>query len=364
MFDLELNRLGLIDDFTELNIECHYTKMSQLFLVLDGQDENIELLQKGRIIAKSNDLEHGYLILTREYADENSNRIQIIAPSLNILLNRRIVLGQQSFTGNIEDVIKSFVLVNAVSPSNPSRIIPNLYISTNQGIQGTTAEADSNKPLDSFLYEVCNKHDISWDILMDVVNKKFIFHTWQGTNRSAQQSTNPHVIFSKDRENVLTQDYVESDSDYKNVAIVAGEGEGTARTYVTVNDEISGFERLETFVDARDLQSTYRDENNQEVTLTTTEYQEILTERGKNKLTEYQRIITFESEVDLYSNGVYGVDYFLGDKVSVKNDELGIILHTRIISANEKTTREGTTLQVSFGSNVPNLIDKIKRSVK
>jgi hypothetical protein len=364
VFDRDLNRLGIVDDFGELEIQRHYTKMGQLYLIVDGNAETVELLQKGRILAKADDLQHGYLILTREYLDEKSTQLIIIAPSMNTLLSRRLLFGQQSFTGSVENVMKSFVLVNAVSPANEKRKIPNLFISSSTGIPINTTESGTGEQLDEFLYEIAKKHDISWSVVLDIANKCFVLDVWQGVDRSADQSVNPRIIFSKDRENVLRQHYVESDTDYKNVAIVAGEGEGGARTLVTVNDETSGWDRVEMFVDARDLQSTYMDENDQEITMSPAEYQQMLSERGKSKLAEYQKVITFESDIDLYSNGVYGQDYFLGDKVSVKNDDLGIIMHTRIVSAIEKVTKQGTTLQVNFGSNIPSFLEKVKRAVK
>lgn len=365
VFDSQLNRLGLIDEFVQSTNETHYTKAGSLNLIVDGKKENIDILQKGNILVKTDDLLHGYLIQTREYLDEQSSQLEIIAPSINVLLNSRLVIGQQTFTGDIEDVIKSFVQVNAVNPVNPNRVIPNLFISTNTGIQGTTTETGRDVPLDSFSYELCNKHDMSWDILLDIPNKQFIFHTWQGVDRTTEQSINPHVIFSKDRENILKQNYVESDSNYKNVAIVYSKDDITGEdVYVTVNDSISKGERLEVFIDASDLKRKYKNENGQEMALSIVEFQNLLAERGKKELAGYQKVVTFESDIDLYSNGVFGVDYFLGDKVSVINDDLGIIMHTRIISATEQITKSGTNLQISFGSNIPSLIDKLKRAVK
>lgn len=364
VFDMQLNRLGVIDDFASLNIERHYKKMSRLTMIVEGSKENISLLQKGRILTKSDDLQHGYLIQTREYLDENTSQLEIIAPSLNILLAQRIVLGQQQFTGNIETVIKSFVQTNAISPADTKRIIPNLVVATNSGINITATEATSNTQLDEYLYTLTNKYDMSWDILINHTTKKFSFTTWQGVNRGTQQSANPHVIFSKEFDNVLKQNYVESDGDYKNTAIVAGEGEGVNRVYATVNNNFSGLERHELFVDARDIQKTYRNENDQEITMTATEYQNVLLERGKNKIAEHTRIITFESEVDMYSQFEYGVDYDLGDKVSIVNDDLGIVMHTRVVSAVQSYKRQGESLEIAFGDNIPTLLDKLKRTVK
>lgn len=364
VFDLALNNVGLIDEFIECKFEIHYTRHSQLTLIVDASKDNISLLQEDMIITKTKDLTKGFIIKHFEYMDDASSRILIIAPSINILLNDRIILGQQSFNGNIEDVMKSFVRHNAVNPLNPNRIIPNLNIAANSGININTTEAISDEKLDEYSYELANKYDMTWDILLDHENKKFYFTTWQGKDKSSEQNVNPAVTFSKELDNIIRQEYVKDDLSHRTVAIVAGEGEGINRTYLTVNDQLSGYARKEIFVDARDLQSTYKDENDVDVTLTALQYQGLLTERGNNKLTEYQPIRTFESEIDLYSQFVYGIDFFVGDKISIENEDIGIVMHTRIISARELYTKDGDQLQLDFGSNVPTLIDSIKRMVK
>lgn len=364
VFDANLNRLGVIDVYTSCVIERHYRKLGSLNLIVNGSNDNLSLLQKGNIITKSDDLQRGYIIETVQYTEAAGKEINIIATSLNKLLNRRIVLGQQEFNGNVENVMKSFVQVNAVNPSNTKRIIPNLQIGTNQGIAITTTEGTTNSYLGDYLYEIANKFDISFDILINISTKKFVFTTWQGVDRSTQQTANSRIIFSKEFDNVLSQNYIDSIADYKTTAIVAGEGEGAERVYLTVNDTPTGLNRYELPVDARDIQSTYTDETNTEVTLTPAEYQTVLTERGKNKLSEYKSINTFESEVDPNAQFIYNVDYKLGDKVSVINNDLGITMHTRIVSCIETYQRNGNSLQIDFGDNIPSFIDKVKRAVK
>src|SRR5690606_17200511 len=205
----------------------------------------------------------------------------------------RAIESQQRFSGNVEDVMKGFVNANTINPSNPNRIIPNLRLAANTGITDRTDESKSGGQLDEYLYSICNKFEMSFDILMNHKDKKFEFKTWKGIDRSTRQSINPRVIFSKEFDNVIKQNYVNSDLDKKTVAIVAGEGEGTERKYVTVNDELSGFKRRELFVDARDLQSEYYDENSVSKTMTPAEYEETLKNRGLSKLTEHETIETF-----------------------------------------------------------------------
>ncbi|WP_170211398.1 siphovirus ReqiPepy6 Gp37-like family protein [Robertmurraya siralis] len=364
IFDLNLERKGIVDDFIEVELNSKYDDLGKLHLIVDGTKENVELLQVDRIITKATDITKGYIIKTRDYRDNQSTELEIIAPSINKILNDRLVLGQQEYTGTIENVMKSFVNANAVNPANPNRIIPNLEISENRGIPFEVKEGTVNKPLCDYLYEIAKKNDVSFDILLDHTNKKFVFDVWQGEDRSALQSENPHVIFSKEFENVLTQNYVDDINGYKSTAIVLGEEiEGQTQEIVTVNDDNVGFERKEILVESTNLKRTYRDENGVERTQTEEEYRKLLEENGRNTLAEYQPTKTLESNVDPLSNFIYGVDYFMGDKVSVRDDDLGIILHTRIISVVEKGDKQGNKLQVNFGSNIPDLLTRIKKVV-
>ncbi|MEK4148913.1 siphovirus ReqiPepy6 Gp37-like family protein [Robertmurraya sp. FSL W8-0741] len=364
IFDLNLNRHGILDDFIDVKINPKYDDLGSLHLTVEGTKNILDLLQVDRIIVKTTDLTKGYIIKTFEYLDEKATQLQIIAPSLNVILNDRLVLGQQEFNGYIENVMKSFVYANAVAPANPNRIIPNLTISSSVGIPIETTEGTVNQPLCDYLYELAKKHDVSFDILLDHENKKLVFHVWQGIDRSSQQSENPRVIFAKEFENVLRQHYVESVTDNKTTAIVLGEEiEGSPQEIVTVNDELSGFNRKEILVEGNDIKKTFTNENDQEITLSDAEYRRLLDEKGRNTLSEYIPIRTFESDIDPGANFIYETDYFLGDKVSIRNDELGVILHTRIVGVIETENKQGYSLQLNFGSNIPSLIDKVKRAV-
>lgn len=364
VFDLALNNIGLVDVYEEIKFEINYEKRSELIFIVDASVENIELLKEDVILTKHNDLERGYIIKHVEFLDDNSSRLLIEALSVNVLLNDRLILGQQSHSGNVEDVMKAFVNVNAVNPANPNRVIPNLVIGENRGIDIEVNETTIDVPLDEYQYELARKYDVSWDLLLDHKNKKYVFTTWQGADRTTEQNDNHHVVFSKDLENIITQEYVTDNQQHKTTAIVAGEGDDAERVRLTVNDELSGYDRKEIFVDARNLQSKYKDDRDREVTMTPAEYKDALKERGKNTLTEYKPIRTFESEVDMYSQFEYGIDYFCGDKVTIENEDVGIVMHPRIVRAVELYTKDGDDLKLDFGSSMPTIIDNIRRLVK
>ena len=364
VFDTNFNRLGIVDGYSEAEFSLKYHDHSNILLVADASEENKALLMNNdaeRIITKLTDTKRGYLIEVAEYEDEQQLKIIINAKSLSVFTNMRLILGQQRFSGNIENVIKNFVFTNAIQPADPNRIIPHLILGENKGINIEIDESYTNVPLDIAIWEMCIKYDISFEILMNHEMKKYEFITYQGTDRSTLQTENAHVIFAKEFDNVNLQSYIDDKSNYKSTAYVAGEGEGVNRVIVRINDNLSGLNRREVFFDARDLQSTYKDENDVEITIPQSQYNSLLEMRGNSKLVDYQRIRSFSSDIDLFSQFIFNEHYFLGDKVSNRNDELGVVTHSRVVTARETYYRQGYALKLEFGTSIPSFFEKLKK---
>lgn len=355
-------RLGIIDEFQSLEITTHYKNHNELEFLLAATEENIYWFVKNNediFLTTSIDKVNGYLVDSIKYTDEKNTTLSVYCRSLGSMLGWRQIEGQQTFRGNIEDVIRGFVTKNAITPANINRKIPNLFLGKLNELVGTTEDAFSNSVLDESLWEICLKFDVSFDIFADILNKNFYFSVWQGVDRSTNQTIRDSVIFSKAFDNVLKQHYTDDKSGYKNTIIIAGENEGINRISLVVGDENTGRKRREIFVDAKDLHSENEDE-----TMSTSEYTALLTERAKNKQAEFERVQSFETDVAYDSQFIYNSDYFVGDLITVRNDEIGVALHTRIVTAKEKYSRNGYELSTEFGSNVPTLLNKIKKAVK
>ena len=68
---------------------------------------------------------------------------------------------------------------------------------------------------------------LGWNIKFDYKNKKFVFESLVGIDRTVNQADVPPMIFSRRYDNVLELEYTKDVSEYKNCAIVAGQGEGS-----------------------------------------------------------------------------------------------------------------------------------------
>lgn len=372
-------RLGILDTYQETERSLNYRDHSEIELIVEATPQNIDWFITNSddiFIAEGLGKVRGYMVEIAQYQDESKSQIIVNLFALSYLTAFRDILKETVYSGNVELIMRSYVNNNMISPTDRNRKVDNLVLGPIFGIQATTDESYNFQQLDIALWSMCKKYDIAYEIFADIPNKRFSFEVWQGVDRSTEQNIRDAVIFSKEFDNVLAQNYVDDKTDHRNVVIVAGEGEDTARKYVTIGSANKGRKRRELFVDARDLQSTTKqtvveidEEGNEtettvDISMSAEEYEQLLIERGNEKGAEFQRTQAFETDIDFNSQFKLGQDYNIGDMITLRNDELGVAVHTRLIKVVEKENKDGYELSIDFGSNVPTLISKIKKAVK
>lgn len=181
-------------------------------------------------------------------------------------------------------------------------------------------------------------------VVLDYAGKKLRFETMAGVDRTYNNSGgNGWAIFSQKFSNVEKRVLTQSIADYRNMAYVAGQGEEADREVVLLGDELTGYDRREVYVDARDIGP------DSDVTLT---------DRGKAKLAEYPKVSAYQASVDPLG---YKTSWDLGDFVSILDTELGIQQDQQIISVKEAWEKDGSTLEVEFGSPLKTIYQTIKR---
>lgn len=277
---------------------------------------------------------------------ESGNHVTIAGRSLESILTRRIIWGQRSITGNLQNGIKTLLDENVISPSDSSRRIENFIFeaSTDEKITSLTIDAQyTGDNLYDVISKLCKEHGIGFKVTLND-NKQFVFKLYAGSDRSYDQTDNPYVIFSPNFENIINSNYIESKSALKNVTLVGGEGEGSSRRYVTVGSA-SGLNRRELFTDARDISSDVGDGD----VLSTDEYNAKLMQRGNENLAENISITSFEGEVETTLMFRYQEDFFDGDIIQIAN-EYGHETKARIVEVTISENEKGTSVYPTFST--------------
>lgn len=270
---------------------------------------------------------------------ENGNFVKITGRSALCLLERRIILEQTKLTGRVDRAIYKVIDENAINPANPARALPLLMDIPDVLANAINAQHTGTNLLEA-VESMCAAHGLGiravYDDVTHVVPR---IELYVGTDRSVAQSARSPVIFSPEFENLISSNYAFDVTKYKNVAIVAGEGEGKARKRA-IYGEASGLMRRELYVDARDMSTN-------EGEISNADYTAQLEARGAERLAETQTTEAFGGEVDTVNTFVLGVDYDVGDIVTVEN-EYGIRVNTRIAAIPEYWDENGYSTDCVF----------------
>lgn len=274
---------------------------------------------------------------------EEGNHIVVTGRSLESILERRIIWGQGIFKGNLQDAIEVMLNDCIISPTIADRKISNFRFVASTDPKVTSLIIDNQYTGDS-LYSVisglCEENNIGFKIVLADDNW-FEFSLYAGTDRSYDQTDNPYVVFSPNFENIINSNYFSSKAGYRNVTLVAGEGEGAARK-TTVVGSGTGLERREVFTDARNISS-----DTENGTLSDTEYYAHLRTKGLKTLADHVITTAFEGEAEVTSLFKYGEDFFIGDIVQIANEygnEGSAYISELIISRSE----EGLSVYPTF----------------
>lgn len=344
-FDRNINFLGEVDNFTSLFYISKWETFGEFEFHIKNFD--MELIKKGNIIMLGKDGYRSGVIEHIEINEENEEDITVKGFTLGYWFTNRITVppvgyAYHSFNTNVEEIMIELVKANAVDPLDVNRKIPNLILeaSLNRGIKLEFQTRYKNLAYE--LTKLSKASGLGWTIILDYKSKKFVFKVLEGKDLSTEQNINPPQIFSVDYDNIRKQNYLESSIGYKNCGYVAGQGEGENREIQVLNNTLAGFDRRETFIDARDIEQGGN-----------------LADRGKIKLAETPEISNFECEVDSYG---YKMTWNLGDIVTTLNKKMKLIMHNRVTEIREVWEQSGYKVEPTFGTSIPTIGEKIRQS--
>ena len=173
---------------------------------------------------------------------------------------------------------------------------------------------------------------------------------YEGIDRSADNTSGEKpVIFSREFDSLTESAYTFDTTAEKNAALIGGAGEGTDRFYTLLETSAAGLARRETWVDASSISRTYKDEDGAEQSYTDTEYSEMLKAQGKQTTAAAVAVESFSGTIDVTNgNYIYNRDFFLGDVVTVQDNDIGKYINVRITEITEVQDENGYTITAQY----------------
>lgn len=257
-----------------------YNTEGKFLIEVDNTAENAQLLSPGRYLR-----EHGTenaVVLTAGYNEPGGHTWVATGYPLTNLLRRRVsttVISQQTAEPALRALFEECF--------SGGRALPRLSLDDPAGLTVTYAQQLSGKSYYEYAETICQALDIGFRVRMVGSNdeKKLLFGLYQPPR-------NQNLKYRKLYGNLEQVQLKISDTDYANVALVLGSGEGDTRTKCIVGDIAStGNARQEIVIDARDIQPQDGE------TTASQSYINRLAMRGYEKLLEKQKIDSLSFQI-------------------------------------------------------------------
>lgn len=317
-----LIRVGWVEVWVSLYWDSPYYSEGGVTLEVRPTTENLQLLQEGRWLVRSDESPQIPMrICSRANQNEDANLVVSGYPATWLLTKRvsaAVVKNQ-----NAEQAMRA--LVQAAAPW------PQLELGAEYGFDTVFSAQTSGGSVFDYCQSIGQACDLGFRIVLD--GRRLLFECFRPT-------FDPNHRFAPQWGNLLNAGWSFADTDYANVALVQGAGEGTSRATVWVGDtESTGAARREMYVDARDIQP---DEENGE-TNQSLSYLQKLIDRGGEKLLDQLRTGSIEFDVD-------DDTLMVGDVLSVALPQLGYTAMLWVADIITESQISGTTRTIRLGT--------------
>ena len=378
MRDAALNVVGICDEFISAiwNAEYYGTGDFQIKMQITEAAKQI-LRQEVVYLGRTDDVNVGMIERMHIAREGNGNIVLTVAGRFcKCVFDRRVIYRDSTesmsidkwagrtyyLSGNVETAVQNTIRAFSVGASFAMRRLEGVWaLGVHSGTDDVITDADGNPSaiqtsysnLLEFTDGLLQTYEMGARGQYDPTNGVLRYVVWKGKNRTIGNADgNQPVVFSASFGNLINEEYEVNTTNFKNVALIGGAGEGTERFITHLNwsaiigDDNYGVNRREVFIDASRQPLTDDDD----VPYTDAEYAALLRQGAEKKIAEvYRNEQTFTSKLDLTeSQFSYRSDFDLGDKVTIYNDIIGEQLAKRIVSVTETQDAGGYEINAEF----------------
>lgn len=365
--------IGNIDTAKSIIWKSQYYGVGEFEIYVAADPNTVEVLQLGNYVTRVDGNSECGIIEHIEITENSQDGRMIIASGrfIKSILDRRIVYKRtlqgtglnywwscesSTLNGNVEKAVRKLINDNAVNvPSgyenrkideillddaDLSNLSETIVIDATSDTSESAGKQVTYKNLLEYTDSVLQEYKLGAKMWLDRSLLKFRYKVYKGRDLSRNSESNP-IIFSKEFDNLVSSSYIKDEQSSKTTALIGGEGDGTERKCAFSYDWIKGIDRREVYVDASSITQEE---------LEIQDYRKQLESQGQQSISSLQTIETFEGELDLTNSPFeYGVDFDLGDIVTVEDKDINKYIDTRILTVTEVQDDDGYKIEIEYG---------------
>lgn len=345
ILDRDINILGVLSTYEAIIWNTKFQEPGIFKAEFIYTEKMNSILQRENLLYKTDEAEPA--IIKRKFiklGKDGREIIQVQGYMASRYLNQRVLWRKMILRGSPEAIMRDMVYEHVVDPEDPERKMDHIKLGEFAGYEGDIEMQVSYDNLQETLTNIAVTYELGYQLRLDIDQKLFFFEVLKGVDRTL--GTEHPCIFTRDYGNVLTQEYAEDSTNYRNVCLVGGSGEDESRV-LTVAGEAAGLDRYEMFCNASGMSNKDMSQG---------EYVEQLRQKGFEKLAASYIAKSFESKI----NKNRAMKFELGDYVTCMDKRWDIMVNTQVKEIEKGFSKKEESFIVTFGNSVPTLIKLIK----
>lgn len=340
-------KVGYVENYSSYIWTDRYSECGDFELTTTPTNPFLQEMQLGYYLTNS-ESESLMIIESIEIKQtKDDSYAKISGRSLESILYRRYIYWDYNNPSNLNALVISHIK-DALSPgvgTDRDRDVSNFYLNERFPPGTPTLSALFYSFKGKSLYEAVKKAvddmDIGFRIRLSS-NNLLVFDFVRGDIRTRESSL-PAVIYSAEFQNMTSMNYLTTMKDYKNYTKVdMAPNDFISKQYacaVLNNGRTpSGLDRFEGYSDGSKIkQQGYEDSWNEREAYS----------QGDRELALLNIKTLFEAEADTLKEPIYGVDYFLGDTVTLESGT-GAVINARVTEFISSYSNNGITRYPTF----------------
>lgn len=382
ILDRNFRKIDILREYTFSQYPIDFREIGSFTIHARAEGENLRFLNKNEQYYFLFDSKYiGKLENVSKSSDSEYDRVLILTGRMSfVLFTKRVCYGILNYSGYTYGFIKTLVETNITNDPESKRYVDiDITIEDEEYLKQICGEVDKQVTggyVWDEMQEVMNQDRLGIEFLPVVsvpeVKSRSIdtnIKSWKlkitggKDRRKGNTQGNVPVIFSQSLSNIERTDYSVDRKQLCNVAYVAGEGEGENRKWFEVyqseqEQDKTAWDREELWIDARDVQS-----NQESGEMTDEQYAQLIDQRAQEKFKDNSIKESYTATIAQANKQYqYGVDYNIGDIVTVIDDELGISVDAQVtrVWISEQDSFIIQDVEFTYGSIRKDINDQIK----
>lgn len=205
--------------------------------------------------------------------------------------------------------------------------------------------------------------DKCYSLDFNIANNNFDLNIYSPKDRTVNQNQNSPAIISTKFGDILSSQYYLNTKNYKNIivayAIIADRYYEQIVTYddIEILPSYPMEKRKVAYVEIIDVSNADEDGNE----LSEQDILGLLKQKGKEELYEYALISEYNCKLNQNTKFKLGIDFDLGDKITIQDSEMDLLLDAKITGYTKTKSLNGETFEPIVGIPQPTLTQMLKR---